>query len=125
MNWYKFYKIASAYGAWLSPSGEEIVVENMGHEKKAFEILKEKHGYEEMPGSAWTEMFKLGYVRLNYQPFGVTVSNHSQVTNLQKKVIAQMIRESGSMRFDFFNMSTDQSETCRDYLCAIDLVRKL
>jgi hypothetical protein len=125
MNWHKLSKFASGYGSWLTPSGNTIDVSNMGHEQKAWEILQSEHGFQEYPDNVWGEMFDLGYIRLNYRPFTVTYSANSILTSSQKRAIAGMIRESDGARYDFFNLTTQDINTCRDYLCAIELVREM
>jgi hypothetical protein len=125
MGWYQLSKIASGYGAWLTPSGKTIEVANMGHEIKAWEILKKQHGFTEVPDGIWDEIFGLGYVRLNYRPFTVTYNSSTNFTGMQKRAIASLIREIDGSRHDFFNLSTGEEKICTDYLCAIEVVRNL
>jgi hypothetical protein len=126
MDWYKLFKFASGYGSWLSPSGQPLEVPFMGHEKEGWNILQKQHGFKEMPDSIWTEMFGLGYVRLNYQPFTVTYHSLSNFTGAQKRAMAEMIRgKRDESRFEFYNISSHEEKNCTDYLCAIEAVRKL
>lgn len=133
MSWYNLFKIAQddGYGCWVSPSGEVINVEYMGHRKKAEEILVNNFG--ESPDSirymsrdAKDELLDKGYVLVINSNFSLQSRQklpYSQFSSLMR--LLNDADRAGSSSYTFDAEAIRVHQTYTDILMARRILGKM
>ena len=129
MSWYSLFKVAQArYGAWISPSGEIIGVNNEeGHEDIADLILEERFGVDTSMSDTMNDptrqLLNKGYVRFVYVPFGAEA--RVKLTSTQKIKIIMLANSSESRSYSFSSNPARIEETVYIVNDARNLIRQM
>jgi len=104
----KIFKIASIYGAWLSPSGELINVDVEKHFFEANKILRTIYKDEKYREDANHQLYELGWIRLVYGK-NMSIDIKDKPNDVQLRVIMDICERDMVKKVDVCTVDNFQS----------------